>query len=189
MAVGDLGDDGAQLLLGRAVDLVVLVGAVDRPVGRDLEHVEPVDVEELVGLGGGRAGHAGELLVEAEVVLEGDRGERLVLGLDLDVLLGLQRLVQAFRVAPALHHAAGELVDDDDLAAFDDVVAVALEQLVGLQRLVDVVHDRDVLDVVERAALEQVLLVQELLQALVAGFGEGDLALLLVELEGRLSCS
>ena len=72
------------------------------------------------------------LLVEAEVVLEGDRGQRLVLRLDLDVLLGFQRLVQAFRVAPARHHAAGELVDDDDLAAFDDVVAVALEQLVGL---------------------------------------------------------
>ena len=78
--------------------------------------------QELVRLGDGRAGHAGELLVEAEVVLEGDRGERLVLGLDLDVLLGLERLVQAFRVAPALHHAAGELVDDDHLVVLDDVV-------------------------------------------------------------------
>ena len=56
---------------------------------------------EFVGFGRGRAGHAGELLVEAEVVLEGDRGQRLVLGLDLDVLLGLERLVQAFRIAPA----------------------------------------------------------------------------------------
>ena len=148
-----------------------------------LEHVELVDVEELVGLGGGRAGHAGQLLVQAEVVLEGDGGQRLVLGLDLDVLLGLQRLVQAVGIAPALHHAAGELVDDDDLAAFDDVVAVAQEQLVGLERLVGVVHDGDVLDVVQALALEQVLLAQHLLDALVAGLGEGDLALLLVELE------
>ena len=37
----------------------------------------------------------------------------------------------------------------------DDVVLVALEQPVGAKRLVDVVHDRDVLDVVERLALEQ----------------------------------
>ena len=105
------------------------------------------------------------------------------------MLLGLQRLVQAFRVAPALHHAAGELVDDDDLAALHDVVAVAQEQLVRLQRLVGVVHDGDALDVVERAALEQVLLVQQLLQALVAGLGEGDLALLLVELHQPLVLS
>ena len=37
----------------------------------------------------------------------------------------------------------------------DDVVLVALEQLVGAQRLVDVVHDGDVLGVVEIAALEE----------------------------------
>jgi hypothetical protein len=55
--------------------------------------------------------------------------------------------VQAFRVAPALHHAASELVDDDDLIAFDDVVAVTLEQLVRLERLVDVMNDGDVLDI------------------------------------------
>jgi hypothetical protein len=30
--------------------------------------------------------------------------------------LGLHRLMQAVAPAPALHHAAGELVDDDDLA-------------------------------------------------------------------------
>jgi hypothetical protein len=51
-------------------------------VGRDLDDVELVDLGEFVGFGRRRAGHAGELLVEAEVVLEGDRGERLVLGLD-----------------------------------------------------------------------------------------------------------
>ncbi len=140
----DLADDAFVLLVGRPVDLVVLVEARDGPVGRDLDHVELVDVHELVGLGGGRAGHAGELVVEAEIVLEGDRGQRLVLGLDLDVLLGLERLVQAFRIAPALHHAAGELVDDDHLVVADDVVLVALEQRVGAQRLVDVVDERDV---------------------------------------------
>jgi hypothetical protein len=69
--------------------------------------------------------------------------------LDLDALLGLDRLVQAVGPAPARHLAAGELVDDDDLAVLDDVVDVALEQRVGLERLVDVVQDLDVLDVVE----------------------------------------
>jgi hypothetical protein len=83
----DLLDDGAVFLLGRAVDLIVVVDAGDRLVGRDLDHAELVDLEELVGLGGGGAGHAGELFVEAEVVLEGDRGEGHVLGLDRDASL------------------------------------------------------------------------------------------------------
>ena len=83
------------------------------------------------------------------------------------MLLGFQRLVQALRVTPARHHAARELVDDDDLAAFDDVVAVALEQLVGLERGIDVVDVGDVLDVVERA-LDHALGFGRLLDMLVA---------------------
>src|SRR3546814_5812024 len=49
-------------------------------------------------LGHCRAGHAGQLRVESEVVLEGDRSERLVFLLDGDAFLGLERLVQAFGV-------------------------------------------------------------------------------------------
>ena len=165
-----------------AIDLVVLVEARERHVGRHFEHFEIVDVEELVGFGQRRAGHAGELLVHAEVVLERDRGERLVLGLDRLVLLRLERLMQPFRIAPARHHAAGELVDDDDLAVAHDVVLVALEQLVGAQGLVDVMHRRNVLDVVEDLALEQLGVAQPLLHLLHADFGQIDGALLLVDL-------
>ena len=98
------------------------------------------------------------------------------------MLFGLQRLMQAFGIAPARHHAAGELVDDDDLAVAHDVVLVALEQLVRAQRLVDVMHGRDVLDVVEMIALEQAGVAQHPLHLLHAGFGQVGGALLLVEL-------
>ena len=114
-----------ELFFAGAIDLVVLVDALHRAVGRDFDDVELVDFGEFVGLGRGRAGHAGELVVEAEIVLEGDRGERHVLGLDLHALLGFERLMQAFRIAAARHHAAGEFVDDDDFALADDVVLVA----------------------------------------------------------------
>ena len=165
-----------------AIDLVVLVDAHQRHVGRHFEHFEAVDVHEFVGFGQRRAGHAGELLVHAEIVLEGDRGERLVFRLDRLVLLGFQRLMQPFRIAAARHHAAGEFVDDDDLAVAHDVVLVALEQLVRAQRLVDVMDDRDVLDVVERVALEQAGVAQPLLHLFHAGFGQRHRALLLVDL-------
>ena len=92
-----------------------------------------------------------------------------------DVLLGLERLVQAFGIAPALHHAAGELVDDDDLVVLDDVVLVLLEQLVRAQRLIDVVDDRDVVDVVEVAFLERAGRAQQLDHVLVAVLGQRHL--------------
>jgi len=39
----------------------------------------------------------------------------------LNVFLCLERLVQAFRIAAARHHAAGEFIDDDHFAVLDDV--------------------------------------------------------------------
>jgi hypothetical protein len=46
------------------------------------DHLQVVGVHQLGGLGLRRTGHAGELVVHAEVVLQGDGGERLVLLLD-----------------------------------------------------------------------------------------------------------
>ena len=185
--LADLAHDRLVFFLDRPVDLVVLVETHDRHVGRHLDDVEAVDVAEFLGFGRRRAGHAGKLVVHAEIVLEGDRGQRLVLRLDGDVLLGLERLVQAFRIAAARHHAAGEFVDDDDLVVADDVVLVLLEQPVRLQRVVDVMDDGDVLDIVERLALEMAGVAQQVLELLGAFLGEGRRPLLFVDLVvGRL---
>src|SRR5947209_2439293 len=83
--------------------------------------VAVVELDELLLLRLGGTGHAGELLVQAEVVLERDRRERDVLLLDLHPLLRLDRLVEALGPAPAFHDPAGELVDDLHLAVLDHV--------------------------------------------------------------------
>ena len=150
----DVGDDRVVLLALGAVDGVGLLDALQLAVGRDHHDVELVDLRELFRLGVGGAGHARELAVLAEVVLEGDRRERLVLALDLDLLLRLHRLVQPVAPAPPRHQPAGELVDDHDAAVLDHVVDVEPEERVGAQRLVDVVEQRHVRRVVQPAGLE-----------------------------------
>ena len=119
--------------------------------------MQVVDLRELLLLRLRRAGHAGELLVQAEVVLERDRREGDVLLADPDALLGLDRLVQALAPAPALHDAAGELVDDLDLALLHDVVDVALVERLRLERLRQVVDEQDVRRVVQVVDAERVL--------------------------------
>ena len=57
----------------------------------------PVGVGELARLGLGGPGHAGELLVQAEEVLERHGGPGVVLLFDPDPLLRLDRLVEAVR--------------------------------------------------------------------------------------------
>ena len=88
--------------------------------------------------------------------------------------------MQAVGIPPSLHGATGELVDDDDLVVLDDVVGVAPEQPVRPQRLVGVVHQGDVLDVIETAVLENAGLGEQPLDLLGALVGQGDGALLLV---------
>ena len=149
----DRADEDGPALLGHLDDLVdervELAGLVAEhevrvvladhlAVGGDGHHLEVVDLVELLGLGHRRTGHPGQLVVEPEVVLEGDRGQRHRLALDPQALLGLDGLVEALAPAPAGHLAPGELVDDDDLAVLDDVVAVALVERMRLERLLEV---------------------------------------------------
>ena len=166
----------------RQVHEVRVVLADHRLVRRDHDHFEAVDLHELRRFGVGRAGHARELLVEAEVVLEGDRRDGLVLRAHLHVFLRLDRLVQAVGPAPARHGAAGELVDDDHLAVAHDVFDVALVDRVRAQRRVQVMHQPDVRRVVEALAFaQQTGLGHQRSTCFVAGLGEMRLALLLVD--------
>ena len=176
VAFADLVDDRAPLALLGLVDLVVVVGTDHRPVGVDLDHRDLVDLHELGRLGERGPGHPGELLVEAEVVLERDRRQGLVLLADPHALLRLDRLVQAVRPPPPLEDAAGELVDDLHLAVDHRVVGVALEQRLGLQRLDQVVDQRPVLGDVE------VVDPEELLRLRHPALGRGDGLVLLVVL-------
>ena len=151
-------------------------------MGRYDDHFEAVDLLELVSLCVGRTGHTGQLAVHAEEVLEGDRGDRLVLFADLHVFLGLDRLMQAVRPAPTRHRAAGELVDNDDLAVLDDVLDVALVQRMRTQRRIEVVEQADVLRVIQAAAVaQQAGLRKQLLDALMPDLRQVHLLLLLVD--------
>ncbi len=179
-AVQDLLDDGRFFLLGRPIDLVMLVLADASDVGRDIDDLETVDFGELAGFRHRRAGHPGEFGIEPEVVLEGDRGQGLVFLLDGHAFLGLQGLVKTFRVAAPLHHPAGELVDDHHLVFLDDVVSVAAEQDMRPKRLVGVMNQRHVGQVVEAALGQKSRLPKQLFHALHAGFGVGSGAALLV---------
>ena len=124
VALGDLLQDRGVLLGLGAINLVVVVFPHDRAVRRDFRHVHLINVAEFGSFRRSRPSHARELAIEAEVVLDRDRRQGLILGLNLDGFLGLDRLVKAFRKPAAVHHAARELVDEHDLVRLDDVIFI-----------------------------------------------------------------
>ena len=139
MALDDVIGDGGELRVHALVDEVGVVLPDHGLVGRDRLHGQFVDLPELAVLRHSRARHARELVVEAEVVLQRDGGEGLVLLLDEHALLGLDGLVQSLAVAPPLHGTTRELVDYLDLAAHDHVLLVTVKQVLGPERLLEVV--------------------------------------------------
>ena len=153
----DFVGDGHVLFVLGAIDHVGIVEPLQRLVRGDGDHVELVDLPELGGLGHGGAGHAADLVVELEEVLQRDRGERLVFFLDADAFLGLDGLVQTVAPVAARHQAAGELVDDHHFLAVDHVVDVALVEVVGLQGVVDQVRPFHVAGRVEALDARQLL--------------------------------
>jgi hypothetical protein len=134
----------AAYFVGGQVDQIAHVFAHHRLVGRDNHGIQAINLLEFKSFGIGSTRHARQLVVQTEVVLEGDGGQGLVLVLDLDPFLRLDRLVQTIGPATARHGTAGVLVDDDDLVLLDDVVDVALKQGMGAQAGVDVVQQADV---------------------------------------------
>ena len=165
-------------ILGRLVLVhqIALVETGHSLVGRDRHHTDLVRVHELGGLGLGRAGHPGQLLVEPEVILQGDGGHGLVLGLDLHALFGLDGLVDALVVAAPGQHTAGVLVHDAYLTLGHDVVLVRVEQFLGLDRIVEETDQRGVLGFVE------VVDPQVILDLLDPGFEDPHGPFLLVDL-------
>ena len=117
------------------VDAVVHVDADDGLVCRNHHNVQLVDVPELSCLGLRRSRHARQLVIHAEVVLQRDGGKRLCCGFHLDVLLCLDRLMQAVRPAAALHDASRLLVHNLHLSVHHHVVVVAVEHRVCLEQL------------------------------------------------------
>ncbi|MPN18636.1 hypothetical protein SDC9_165997 [bioreactor metagenome] len=136
---GDLVDDRVEFGLFGLVHHIAHVIADDRLVGGHFHDAQAIDLIELVGLGLGGTGHAGQLFVHAEIVLERDGRQRFGFLLYADTLFGLNGLMQALVEAATQHQTAGELIHNDDFAVFYHVVDIQFHDAVGANGLVDVV--------------------------------------------------
>ena len=135
MDVLNLSHHGVIFLSLGLVDRVVGIHSNARPVCGDGHDLQLVDVKKLVRFRGGRTGHAGEFVVEPEIILDRDCRECLGFLLDRDPFLGFDRLVEAVAPAPARHRAAGVFIDDDNLVFLHHILHIADVQTIRLEQL------------------------------------------------------
>ncbi|MNS85323.1 hypothetical protein D3C72_1191850 [compost metagenome] len=113
-------------------------------VSRDDNGIQFVDGAEFERFGICSTGHARQFFVQTEVVLEGDRSQRLVFVLNIHAFFGFHSLVQTIRPATALHGTTGMFINDDHFAVFHDVIHIAGEQHVSAQCGSHMVHQHNV---------------------------------------------
>ena len=182
IAIPDVLDGGLIFFARGLVHPVKLVLTPAGTVGRHHHGLQPVDFLEFVGFGIGRSGHTRELAIQPEIVLEGDRRHGLVFWLDRHPFLGLDRLMQAFAPAPPAHQASGEFVHDHDFILLHHVVLVAVVQVFGPQRCIQVVHQRDIGRVIEGGTFrDQPHLEQDTLGVLMTLLGQEHLATFFIQ--------
>ncbi|OAV68117.1 hypothetical protein Barb4_02199 [Bacteroidales bacterium Barb4] len=136
----DFINDGTVFLPLRLIDAVVHILAGNGAVGRDYDHVQLVDVPKFAGFRLRRTGHAGQLVIHAEIVLQGNRGKGLRSRFHLHPLLRLDGLMQTVRIAATLHDAPRLFVHNHHLVVHHHIFIILLKQSIGFQQLVDGMH-------------------------------------------------
>ncbi len=159
------------------IDDIGIFDAQQRAIRRYDVDFQAINLAELLCFGFRGAGHAGELFVHAEIILERDGGERLIFALDLHIFLGFDCLVQSIGPAAPRHQSASEFVDDNDFPIFHDVFNVPLIERVRLDRSFHVMLQRPVFRVGDVADAEQ------LLNFLPPFVGDGNVAVFLIDHE------
>lgn len=124
---------GAVLSTARFIDDIWIVDTDIGFICRHNHNIKAVDLLEFLLFGLGRTGHARELIIHTEVVLESDGGKCLAFPFDLDMFLCLNGLMQPFAVPAAKHEATRKFIDNDDFPILYDIIAVTVHEGLGLQ--------------------------------------------------------
>ena len=139
MALCNVVSNSIELSIYCAIDKIIFVDTLNFPVGRNRHDGQVVDLTKLRIFRHCRTGHARKLVVQTEIILQRDSCQSLVFLTNQYMLFCFQCLMKAFGITATFHDTAGEFINDLDLAVYHYVVNIAMEQELGLQRLLQMI--------------------------------------------------
>ena len=123
------------------VNSVRIILANHRLIGRNLRHFQIINFVKFLGGSGRGSGHARKFFVEPKVILKSNRGQSARLLPHCHSFFRLHGLVQSLGPSASRHQASGKLIHDNNFAVLNHVVALALENGLspqGLLQMMDV---------------------------------------------------
>ena len=94
----------------------------------DHHHIQIVNLFKFSSFSISGTRHARQFVVHSKIILECHRRQCLVFIFNPYSLFGFQGLVQPLAIPTPRHQPAGELVDDNNFAIFDDIIDIPLEK-------------------------------------------------------------
>ena len=124
----NLQSNGIVLFTSGLVDKIFSVLPHNAGIRRNDNNIKFVDFIKLRRFGFCSTGHASELFIEAEKVLDGDRRHGLRLALNLHILLCFDSLVQTVAVTASCKNSSGKFIDNHHLTVLHHIFVVALKK-------------------------------------------------------------
>ena len=146
VAFFDIVNDRAELTGLARIDEVALILTNHRTVRRNRNNTDLVGRGEFCSFGLCSTGHtrARALGVQTEVVLKSNRCQGLILSLDLHAFLRFDRLVHTIVVAAPRKHTASVLVNDQDFSPVNNVIAIAVEEFLCANCVIEEANQRSI---------------------------------------------
>ena len=128
-------DHSVIFLTSRLIHTVIQVITDHRTIGRNLHHIEFVDIPELTSLCRCRTCHTCQFVIHTEVVLQGDGGKSLSGSFNLHMLLGFYSLMQTVAPTTSFHDTARLLIHNLYLTVDHHIFIILVKHTISLQQL------------------------------------------------------
>ena len=140
VSLGNLFHNRLVFAVDGFVDYIRVIFSRDGFVGGYFQNVKTVNSAEFLFLRFCGTGHTGKFFIKPEVVLEGNGRVSFVFVTDFNAFFRFYRLMQTVGISSADHQTTGKFVYYYDLAVRNDVIVIALKDIIRFQRLLNMVR-------------------------------------------------
>ena len=146
-----------ELFLFTLINNICIVSPYHRLIGRNHHNIQIVNLIKLCCLCICCSCHACQFIIKPEIVLEGDCGKSLVLICNLNILLCLNRLMQAVAPSPSRHKPSCKFINNKNLAVFNNIINILLKKRMSFQCLNNMMDNLYIGDIIHIAKAKHLL--------------------------------
>ncbi|CQB88954.1 Uncharacterised protein [Chlamydia trachomatis] len=144
MTLSYVSNNRSKLFLLSAENQIILIHTNNWTVRRNWKNAKLVCSHKLGSFRFCSTSHASKLVVHAEVILQSNSCKSLIFCFYFNILFSFNRLMQAFAITTTWKNTASVLVNNQNFAISNNIIAIKKEQFLSFQSIVQVANQSSV---------------------------------------------